>query len=77
MIEKGDLLTLSNNKTYIVASIIEYQGEEYIYLIEKDGISDIKFCVKESDDTLKIVTDPNIIIKLITRFSEEIKNGKF
>ena len=69
MLEIGDLLTLSDNKEYIVMKQIYFEGSNYVYLISKDGISNILICSYEGDD-LSIVTDENLFENLLNLFNK-------
>lgn len=70
MLEQGDLITLNNGQEYIVVNQITSEGKNYIYLITKDGLSDVKICLFEGD-TLTIVKDAELIEKLIEKFKEK------
>lgn len=69
MLEVGDLLTLSNKKEYIVIKQIQLNGKNYVYLVTKDGISDIAICEYETDK-LTIVKDEKLIHTLVEKFKE-------
>ena len=69
MLEIGDLLTLSNNKEYIVMKQIYFKGKCYVYLISKDGISEVLICSYE-EDNLNVVTDEEVFEKLLTLFNK-------
>ena len=71
MLDKGDLITLDKTLEYIVVAKAEYQGKTYVYIISKDGLSDVKFCSYE-EDTLKIVQDEDIFRKLLELFQIDI-----
>lgn len=70
MFEKGDLLTLSNKKEYIVINQINFEGKDYLYLIAKDGISSILIGLLENKE-LTIVRDEELFQKLLQKFKEE------
>lgn len=72
MIEIGDLLTLSNNKEYIVLKQISFDDKIYLYLISKDGISNILIgCVNKQQ--LTIVKNEEQLQVLFQKF-REIRN---
>ncbi len=73
MLYKGDLITLSNKKEYIVIDQIKMDGKDYVYLITKDGVSGIAICLVENDILIK-VSDAELLQKLIIKFKE--KQGK-
>ncbi len=68
MLEKGDLVTLKNNSECIVVNTITLEHQIYVYLISKDGISDVKIC-KYENNYLNIVEDKDLFVKLIKQFS--------
>ena len=70
MFEKGDLLTLDNNKEYLVVNQLNYENNNYVFLIAKDGISDIMICLFKGDELIK-VEDSELIKKLIERFESD------
>ena len=74
MIEAGEVLTLSNNKVYSVVSSINYEDNNYVYLIDQDDYSNIMFCrFDEEKNELVEVTDNKLLEKLINLVNEELK----
>ncbi len=69
MLNKGDLLTLSNGKEYIVINQIQIDGKNYVYLVTKDGISGVAVCLLEND-TLTTINDGEFLQLLLTKFQE-------
>ena len=69
MLDKGDLLTLSNGKEYIVINQIQIDGKNYVYLVTKDGISGVAVCLLEND-TLTTINDGEFLQLLLTKFQE-------
>lgn len=69
MLEIGDLLTLNDNKEYLVMKQFYFKGKNYVYLISKDGISDILICSYEDDD-LNVVTDEQLFENLLNLFNK-------
>ena len=74
MLEQGEILTLSNNKEYVVVSSIIYQGANYVYLLDCDSYKDYKFC-KYEDESLKVVKDESLLKTLITKFNKDLKDN--
>lgn len=72
MLDKGDLLTLSNGKEYIVINQIQIDGKNYVYLVTKDGISGVAVCLLEND-TLTTINDGEFLQLLLIKF-QEIQN---
>lgn len=70
MLDIGDLVTLSNNNEYIVVKKILLDEKDYVFLITKDGISDVMIC-KIQNDSLEIVKDENVINILLEKFRNE------
>ncbi len=69
MLDKGDLLTLSNGKEYIVINQIQIDGKNYVYLVTKDGVSGVAVCLLEND-TLTTINDGEFLQLLLTKFQE-------
>lgn len=69
MLEVGDLITLSNNEQYIVMKRVNYNSISYVYLISRDGISDIMICSYDNDN-LKRVDDEKLFIKLLELYNQ-------
>ena len=64
-----DTLTLSDDNNYIVVGKITYQDNVYYYLIDKDNITNIKFCVENKiRQSLFEVEDKELIQKLLPLF---------
>lgn len=71
MLERGDLITLNNNKEYIVLDEINFNHKDYLYLITKDGITDVLVCLRE-DDNLTIVREEELLRNLLDKFKERM-----
>lgn len=69
MLEKGDLLTLSNEKEYILINQINMEGNDYLYLVSKDGISEVAIC-KIEQGCITAIKDIELMQKLIEQFKE-------
>lgn len=75
-IVKGNIITLSDNKKYLVLSKIDYSNEKYLYLSNLEDPVDIKVCREESENEslqLVVVTDKKLIKKLFTYFFKDMK----
>lgn len=70
MLDRGDVITLNNNKEYIVINQITFNGKNYVYLVSKDGISSVAVCLLE-DDTLTTINDGDLVKLLLERFKQE------
>lgn len=67
MLEKGDLITLNNQEQYIVVNQLIFEGKYYVYLVTKDGFSNILFCQLENSN-LKVIKDEALIKILLEKF---------
>ena len=52
-IELKDILTLDNNKEYVVLSKTFYNNVEYYYLMELKNRDEIKFCYLDGEDLVE------------------------
>lgn len=75
-IKKGNKITLSDNKQYLVLSKIEYSSEKYLYLSNLEDPADIKVC-REAEENgsfqLVVVNDKELIRKLFVYFYKDMK----
>ena len=70
-IDIKDIITLSDDNEYVVASKASYQGKIYYYLIDKAKNENLKFCVEKSENQSLIeVEDEALIQKLSPLFFE-------
>ena len=74
MLEQGEVLTLEDNKDYVVASSIMMDGINYVYLINTVNLSKMMFCSYDQVDGLYEVEDPETLDKIIKLFNENL-NG--
>jgi len=65
--EMKDLVTLSDDKEYVVVSKVMYENKVYYYLIEKTNFSNIKFLL-ENGEELVSVRDADLLTKLLPLF---------
>lgn len=72
-IEKNDLVTLENNRKYLVLSKVEYKDEFYLYLTSTNEPYEIVIC-KIIDDELEVITNEDLINKLSVLFYKDIAN---
>ncbi len=75
-IDIKDLLTLSDKNKYVVVSKIYYDGKDYLYLIDINNSSNLKFCYIENDSVIEI-TDKELNTKLLPLFLEKAKGVAF
>jgi len=70
-IDIKDIITLSDDNKYVVASKTSYQESIYYYLIDKDNNENLKFCVENPvNQSLIEVEDKDLIQKLLPLFLE-------
>ncbi len=75
-LEKQDLVTLTDDKEYVVLTTLELNGVSYVYLIEEINISNIKFCIQEMEGSrLKLIEVENTELcrDLLKRFTDKLK----
>ena len=70
MLYQSDVLTLNDNKKYVVAFSTEYNQNNYVYLIEKDDYTNAMF-YKYEDSSLEKVNDSNTIQELLKMYLQE------
>ena len=75
---QGEVLTLDNDKEYMVVFSTMYEGNNYIYAINNNDVEDVTF-FKCDDDSVYEVEDSEMILKLMNMFYESakevVKNG--
>ncbi len=62
--ERGDVLTLSNNKNYVVVTTVTYEEKNYVYLIAEEDYSDVMFCECDGESFEKVY-NAELIKKLL------------
>lgn len=76
-IEKYNTITLNDDKQYVVISKIIYENNTYLYIIDINDNSNIKFCFEKIENQiikLEEVEDKEIIQKLIPLFANDTKD---
>lgn len=71
--EKDLIVTLDDNKKYVIVSILEYQNNKYLYLSDIDDFKNI-IIGKVENDEIDIVEDEELLGTLYIEFSK-ILNG--
>ena len=75
-IKYQDIITLSDNNEYVVASKVNYQGSDYIYLVDINNTSNLKFIEIEKEGYLSELDkekDKDLIEALIPLFYNNSK----
>ena len=76
ILEIGQSITLSDNMEYIISSKIDYNGETYYMLSNKENIDNLQICYLTKEDDRTYVTELtndalsnqeiNVIMKLLS-----------
>ena len=64
------VLTLSDNRKYVVVKKLFYQNKKYLYLIEVDNQYHQILC-EVNDNKIKLITDENIMKQIILNAKEK------
>lgn len=73
MIEQGEILTLEDDKEYVVVATTVLDGINYVYLINSVDYSNFLFCAYDQTDGLYEVEDPELLDQLLKIFNEQLK----
>jgi len=68
-----DILSLDDNKKYVVVSKIYYDGKDYLYLVDIDDNDNLKFCYLDQDEIVEI-SDKELNTRLLPLFFGKVKN---
>jgi SepF-like predicted cell division protein (DUF552 family) len=78
MIVKDTIVTLDDNKEYMVMSVVEIDNERYVILTEIENVNNQKICIEEIKDGKLLLTDipsceenKDIFLKIISKLSKE------
>ena len=74
MLEQGEVLTLEDDKDYLVLSTTKIDDITYVYLINTVDYSNFMFCSYDEVDGLYEVNNPELLDKLIEIFNKQL-NG--
>lgn len=72
LIEKNDLITLSDKNEYVVVSMLVFNSIKFYYIADINNESNLKFCYLENDELVEI-KDSNLIMQLLPLFKENTK----
>lgn len=78
MIEKGELITLSNGKEYVCYYTIQDNGNNYVYLISNFKPLEIRFGIQRYIDgniQIEIINEPEEKQKVLALFKNINKNS--
>lgn len=71
MVEFGDVITLENEKEYVVASTCIYKNQFYSYLVNIKNSEDCILGVIK-DDNLKLIQDAEIFIEVMPQILDNV-----
>lgn len=74
MIEQGEILTLEDNKEYVVVATTVLDDINYVYLMDQKDYSNFMFCAYDQTDGLYEVEDGELLQQLLEIFNEQL-NG--
>lgn len=66
-IEKQDILTLEDQKEYVVVCTANYENINYYYIVDIENVDNFKF-VKIENDNLFEIKDKDLVTRLIPLF---------
>ena len=67
-LEIKDIITLEDDKEYLITSIATYENDDYFYLVDINEHSNVKFCkllVNNDADFLLEIEDDNLLAQII------------
>lgn len=68
-----DLLLLDDDNEYVVVSKVNYENKVYYYLIDKNNLTNVKFCYQDIDKLIEL-DDKVLTTKLLPLFLEASKD---
>ena len=74
MIDVKDVLTLEDDKKYVVVSKIDYENKVYFYLVGVEEITDVKFGYIDNDEFVEI-NNKELVTKLLPHFYKDVKKN--
>lgn len=69
----GDVITLSDDKDYIITHKKEVDGKQYAFLIEMPDYGSFKFVEFVDDENLDVIEEPELVEKLLVEFNKADK----
>ena len=72
MKEEYSVVTLSDEREYVIVSSAKLEDKNYLYFVDKDDNNSHMICRLEDNCVVK-VTDNNLLGKLILLFNEDLK----
>ena len=78
---KEDVVTLENNKDYVILDIVEFNGDKYLYVVgidENEAPTDdyryLRAVMEDNELYTEEVTDPNLLELIISLFTTNYLN---
>jgi len=72
MLEQGDLVTLEDNKEYVIAATTTLNNIVYVYLIDQNDYSNFMFCSYDQTDGLYEIEDKELLQELVKIFTKQL-----
>lgn len=76
MLEKGELLTLDDDREYVVAALTIIDNIEYVFLMDTEDYSNFMICSYDNNDGLEDVDNQELLQELIKTFDEQLNGEK-
>ena len=76
-LETGMLITLTDNKQYIVGGTQSYENKDYVFLVENKKYQNVKFCFEEQDkNSIKLTEVEDVALRqlLLGQLARKIQN---
>ncbi len=71
MLEQSEILTLDDNKEYVVTFTVMLNNKNYVFLVEQDNYENNMFC-EYNDSGLTEVLDIDVIEELLKLYAEYV-----
>lgn len=72
-INKGKVLKLNDGKEYVVVSLINYNTDKYIFIVDINKNENFKICNLNQNKLIE-VENVDLILELMKLFNEETKS---
>lgn len=76
MLEKGELLTLDDDREYAVTALTIIDNVEYVFLMDTEDYSNFLICSYDNNDGLEDVDNQELLQELIKIFDEQLNDEK-
>lgn len=74
MINPGEVWTLGDGNKYVVASVVEFNQKQYLYLINKNDYK--QYIIGEYlGEDIEEIENPDLLEALIVKFNEDLKEN--